>query len=358
MGCLFATPAGAQAQQAARTSPPATQAFAIPSQPLNAALDTFIRATGWQVGYSSAIAARVVSPAVVGTMTPAVALRRLLQGSGLAVRMTGPTTATIISPSAQATPAEGAVRGSTVLDPITVTGEKTEREYFRTTTSVGVVTGERIEQEQIQDIHEAINSTANAISTRAAGNNSGITIRGINSEGLSQNQSANSAPVIAVIVDGAVQNGEAVRRGVRSVWDVEQVEVLRGPQSTLQGRNATAGAVFVKTRDPTFHWYAMAEQMLGTHDLSSTGLTLSGPLVANELAFRVAGQIYRSNMDITYTDPRNNVLGEDRFDNIRGKVLWTPSSLPGLRALLTVAHTDDRPGRNSVTGPNYFDRIR
>ena len=352
----MASPA-AHAQQAARASSAARQAFAIPSQPLNSALDTFIGVTGWQIGYSSALASRVMAPAVVGTMTPAEALRRLLNGSGLSVSMTGPTTVTLVGPSAQEAGASGATPGSIVLGTINVTGEKVEREYFRTTTSIGVVTGERIEQEQIQDIHEAINSTANAISTRAAGNNSGITIRGINSEGLSQNQSANSAPVIAVIVDGAVQNTEAVRRGVRSVWDVEQVEVLRGPQSTLQGRNATAGAVFVKTRDPTFHWYAMAEQILGTHDLSSTGLTLSGPLIANELAFRVAGQIYRSNMDITYTDPRNNVLGEDRFDNIRGKVLWTPSALPGLRALLTIAHTDDRPGVNYVTGPNYFDRI-
>lgn len=124
------------------------------------------------------------------------------------------------------------------LPEITIFGEKVERPSVDVTTSVGVVTGERIQQEQIFDFHEALNAVANALSTRASQNNGGITIRGINSEGLSQNQSASSAPVIAVIVDGAMQNAEAVRRGLRSLWDVEQVEVLRGPQSTLQGKNA------------------------------------------------------------------------------------------------------------------------
>ena len=243
------------------------------------------------------------------------------------------------------------------LPEVTVYGEKVARPSYETTTSVGVVTGDRIQQEQLQDVHEAINSTANALSTRANANNGGITIRGVNSEGLSQNQSANSAPVIAVVVDGAMQNTEAVRRGVRSVWDVEQVEVLRGPQSTLQGRNAAAGAVFIKTKDPTYKWETLAEQTFGTHDLSSTGLMLSGPLIANELAFRLAGQLYRSDMDIAYTDPANNVLGEDRFSNIRGKLLWEPAAIPGLRALFTIAHTDDRPGVNSVSGPDYFARV-
>jgi len=319
---------------------------------MRSALDRFSQITSLNIMGEVAIPRKLRAPALVGAMTPHQALTQLFQGTQIRFKFASATSVMLEIEDARDARAQ-----VTLLPEVTVHGEKANRTVGETATSVGVVTGERIEQEQVQDIHEAINSTANAISTRANGNSSGITIRGINSEGLSQNQSANSAPVIAVIVDGAVQNSEAVREGVRSIWDVEQVEVLRGPQSTLQGRNATAGAVFVKTRDPTFHWYAKAEQTLGTHNLSSTGLTLSGPLVADELAFRLAGQIYRSNMDITYTDPRNNVLGEDRFNNIRGKLLWTPSSLPGLRALFTVAHTDDKPGRNSVTGPDYFDRI-
>lgn len=359
-GCWVAVPAQAQTSDPSRQTTTAgarTQTFAISAQPLSGAIDAFIQSTGWQVGYSSDAAARAISPGVSGNMAPAQALRRLLGGSGLVARMTGPNTATLVPVSAQANPEPGAVAGAVMLDPISISGEKVARDYFRTLTSVGVVTGERIEKEQIQDIHEAINSTANALSTRASGNNSGITIRGINSEGLSQNQSANSAPVIAVLVDGAMQNAEAVRRGVRSVWDVEQVEVLRGPQSTLQGRNATAGAVVIKTKDPTYDWQAHGEQTFGTHNLSSTGVMLSGPLVANELAVRVAGQIQRSDMNIGYTDPANNVLGEDRFNNVRGKLLWEPAAMPGLRALFTIAHTDDRPGVNSVTGPDYFARV-
>jgi outer membrane receptor protein involved in Fe transport len=243
------------------------------------------------------------------------------------------------------------------LPEITILGELIERRSQDATTSVGVITNERIQQEQILDFHDALNATANALSTRGSSNNSGITIRGINSEGLSQNQSANSAPVIGVIVDGAMQNAEAVRRGVRSIWDVEQVEILRGPQSTLQGKNTAAGAVLVKTKDPTFSWQAMAELTAGTHELFSTGVMLSGPLIPNELAFRVAGQIYRAENDIRYSDPGNARLGEDRFGNIRGKILWTPASIPGLRALFTVAHTDDRPSTNAVTGPDFFARV-
>lgn len=242
------------------------------------------------------------------------------------------------------------------LPEITIFGEKLARPSDDVTTSVSVVTNERIRQEQLFDIHAVLNAVPNSLSTRASSNNGGITIRGVNSEGLSQNQSSNSAPVIGIVVDGVMQNAEAVRRGLRSVWDVEQVEVLRGPQSTLQGRNATAGAVFIKTKDPTFHWEAMTELTVGTHELFSKGFVLSGPIAENQLAFRIAGQHYRAEKDITYSDPLNNVLGEDRFGNIRGKILWEPAGVPGLRALFTVAHTDDRPGVNAVTGPDFFAR--
>jgi iron complex outermembrane receptor protein len=350
---MMASPSGAQ--DATRTSVAATQAFAIPSQPLNGAIDTFIRATGWQVGYSSAIAARVVAPAVVGTMTPEQALRRLLRTSGLTVRMTGPTTATIVSASAQATPGEGAVPGSILLDTISVTGEKVEREYFRTYTSIGVVTGQEIVDLNVPDLKSSFDLLGNVRSAPANRGNNGFVIRGLNSEGVTQ--PTNSAPIISVVIDGAIQNGESTRRGSRGVWDVDQIEVLRGPQSTLQGRNSLGGAVLINTKDPTWTPEFIVDGQLGTNDWRSSAFVASGPIIPNEVAIRIAGQTFRETKDITYTDPSSALLGRDEFDQIRAKALFTPSWLPGFTALFTISRTHDKPGVNAVTGPNFFARV-
>ena len=291
----------AHAQEAARAASPARQAFAIPSQPLNSALDAFVRATGWQVGYSSAIASRVTSPAVVGTMTPAEALRRLLNGSGLSASMTGPTTVTLVGPSAQESGASGATPGSIVLGTINVTGEKVEREYFRTYTSIGVVTGQEIVDLGVPDLKRSFDLLGNVRSAPANRGNNGFVIRGLNSEGVTQ--PTNSAPIISVVVDGAIQNGEATRRGSRGVWDVEQIEVLRGPQSTLQGRNSLGGTVLINTKNPTWTPEAIYDTQFGTDRYRSNAFVVSGPIIPNEVAIRIAGQTMREIKDITYTQP-------------------------------------------------------
>ena len=129
-------------------------------------------------------------------------------------------------------------------------GEKVARDYFRTFTSIGVVTGQEINDFTVPDLKRSFDLLGNVRSFPANAGNNGFVIRGLNSEGVTQ--PTKSAPIISVVVDGAIQNGEATRRGARGVWDVEQIEVLRGPQSTLQGRNSLGGAVLVKTKDPTF----------------------------------------------------------------------------------------------------------
>jgi iron complex outermembrane receptor protein len=83
--------------------------FSIPAQPLPAALDAFIRATGWQLGYSTRIAAELRSAAVKGTMPPAQALRALLAGTGINIRLTEVNTATLLAPNAVGSLPEGAV---------------------------------------------------------------------------------------------------------------------------------------------------------------------------------------------------------------------------------------------------------
>jgi iron complex outermembrane recepter protein len=248
--------------------------------------------------------------------------------------------------------------GTTTSVPgIVVEGEKVLRTLRDTTTSTGVVTGQEIKDRQILDLQEALNSTPNVLANEGNRGNSGFVIRGLNSEGLTQNQSASAASLVSVVIDGATQNPEATRRGARALWDVEQVEILRGPQSTLQARNSLAGTVFVKTNDPVYKFESTVEGTLGSFGLWNRAFVVNTPIVGNQFAVRIAGQLAQGEHDIGYTNAANNRLDNDRLANLRGKVLIEPNSVPGLSVLLTAARTEDRPAVTSVSEPNFFARI-
>ena len=106
--------------------------------------------------------------------------------------------------------------------------------------------------------------------------------------------------------------------------DVAQIEVLRGPQGTLYGKNTTAGAINIQTNQPTFDFEGRAEVSLGNYEFQQARLALSGPLT-DTLAARVAFSGTSRNGTI-----RNVTSGDDiqSLDNIgvRGQLLWEPSS--------------------------------
>jgi TonB-dependent Receptor Plug Domain len=93
------------------------KAISIPAQALDAALRTFTRQTGWQVGYAAALVSGRTSGAVAGETDPLVALRAILSGSGIDIRVTGARTASLV---AAGTVDEAAAAGTTVLGEITV----------------------------------------------------------------------------------------------------------------------------------------------------------------------------------------------------------------------------------------------
>lgn len=241
----------------------------------------------------------------------------------------------------------------TVLEPIIIFGEKFPRDLFNTFTSVEFVTAEELDDYVRQSLDEALNSSPNIRVLESYGNTS-IAIRGLNAEGPTQ--PSRSSPVISVSVDGAEQSIEATRRGTRGVWDVEQIEVLRGPQSTLQGRNALAGSLVIKTKDPTFTPEAIFRGAVDTDGLYSGAFAISAPIIEDQLAFRISGQVARDDKGITYGDPSYASLGEEEFEEFRGKLLFTPSELPGFTGLFTVSRTHDKPAWSLVSGPNFFDR--
>lgn len=241
------------------------------------------------------------------------------------------------------------------LPAIRVTGERVGRDRQQTFTSTGVVTGQEIEDLRATDVRDAFRLFGNVGSSPSNNGNNGITIRGINSEGLGE-PGGNLRPLTSLVIDGASQSFEGIRRGSRGLWDVEQIEVLRGPQSSLQGRNALAGAVIVNSRDPTFKREAAARLTFGERDTWEPAFMLSGPLVDRQLAFRLSGEQVAGHKGITQTLPGTENLDHDTFRSIRGRLLFTPTAIPGLRIRASLSESFDRPAITAVSGPDFFAR--
>ena len=126
---------------------------------------------------------------------------------------------------------------------------------------------------------------------------SGIVLRGINSEGVG---GPSGSPLATTYVDGVPQTQNGARRGVNGTWDLQQVEVWRGPQSTIVGRNALAGAIQVKSNDPTMKWETAARLGFGTDTFNNQAVMVSGPIVDDKLAFRIAAEQQSRHGDVSY----------------------------------------------------------
>ena len=118
------------------------------------------------------------------------------------------------------------------------------------------------------------------------------------------------------------------------VYDVAQVEVLRGPQGSLFGRNTTAGIIKFDTNKPTMDWEGRGSASWGSYNTVSADLGLGGPIVADKLAFRISGLWqHRDNwVSNNYTGPSfdgtkggKDVMGGFNDRNARLQLLFTPT---------------------------------
>ena len=327
-----------------------TRRFDIPSQSLASALVAFGKQAGIQVSFKvQAVRARK-SLAISRETSPRKALEELLKDSGLKFDFIGTSAVRIYRLNPVLAQAENGI----FLDTIIISGEKLDRPFIETFTSVGVATEEDIETYSLDDLQDVFSTMANVRQFESSRAGNGFQIRGINADGVTQPDG--NAPVISVIIDGVTQSGEGLKRGSRGTWDVQQIEVLRGPQSTLQGRNALAGAVVIKTNDPTYTPEGKVKGILGQFDRREGGVALSIPLIPNQLAARFSGEYRQDEADIDYVDPLLEPLGEDRYRNLRGKLLIEPNAIDPLSVLLTISDVHDKPGVAAATGPDFFDR--
>ncbi|MEG8224077.1 TonB-dependent receptor plug domain-containing protein, partial [Sphingomonas sp. HH69] len=243
--------------------------------------------------------------------------------------------ATLALPSAAFAADEVASSGE--QNEIIVTGEKAARSLQQTTASVNVTTKKKLADENILTIQDIYQRTANLSETYGA---SGFSIRGIDQRGVSGGGDAATA---TVFVDGAPVPQDVLSNGPTDMWDVAQVEIFRGPQSTIQGLNALAGAVHIRTQDPTFDWSIKGRALVSSFDTTQFAVAGGGPVVPGELAFRISAEKRDSDGYIRNTTRDEPESGVDSM-SIRGKLFWTPSALAGFEARLGYHHFETKGG--------------
>lgn len=153
--------------------------------------------------------------------------------------------------------------------------------------------------------------------------NTAFTIRGLGSSVVSVSQANDGLePGVGFYVDGVYHARPAT--AAFDFTDIDHIEVLRGPQGTVFGKNTTAGAISITTKKPSFTWGAEAEASVGQQNFHQFKAAITGPLIPDLAAFRASGQLTQRDGVI-----RNVVY--DRYQNsidnaaLRGQILITPA---------------------------------
>ncbi len=169
---------------------------------------------------------------------------------------------------------------------IVVTAQKRSERLQDVPVQVDVLTAKGIEAQQIKQTADIVATIPNlTIEKTDTYTNSVIVLRGIS-------QASNADTPVAVIVDGVPQDDP--KQFNMHLFDIAQIEVLKGPQGSLYGRNAEAGAIIITTAAPTNDLHGFADLSYGNgHTFDGSG-GVSGAIVPDKIQFRVAGSYFHS----------------------------------------------------------------
>ena len=159
---------------------------------------------------------------------------------------------------------------TTELEEVVVTARKRQESFKDVPITENVITSQTIQDAGIQSTRDYVAMIPNMtlVETQNAGN-SFITIRGIS-------QARNSEPSVAVLVDGVLESNPY--EFDQELFDIQQIEVLKGPQGALYGRDAIGGAIIIRTKDPSDQFEAQTRLSIGNGVAERVQGVVSGTL--------------------------------------------------------------------------------
>ncbi|MFO1013564.1 MAG: TonB-dependent receptor [Caulobacteraceae bacterium] len=209
-------------------------------------------------------------------------------------------------------------------DALLITARRQSERSIDVPVAVSALSGEKLEGTGAYTLADVQNAAPSMVAFNSNPRNSSVGIRGIGVSSASDGLDTS----VGFYVDGVYLGRPGM--ALADLIDVERVEVLRGPQGTLFGRNTSAGVINIVTRAPSFDQQAVVEASYGNYNYNQVRLSLTGPLIDGVLAARLtAFNTHRDGvLENIKTGASANSIGRS---GARLQFLWTPSPNVSLR---------------------------
>ena len=334
----------------ALTAHASAEDFNIPGGDLKTALNTFAKQARVALVYPVDELKNVQTKGVVGDLSPEDALGRVLLGTGFSAHRTPygsvavthdtakPSRSSSLERSDQVTPVRlaSAEHAASNVETVVVTSSKIKGDIQTVPIAITALSQEQLTSRQIAGGPDLVKEVPNLTFSKTNFTGYNLEIRGIGTQAIS----VTTDPAVAV----AFNDTPFIRNHFfeQEFFDVAQVEVLRGPQGTLYGRNATAGVVNVVSAKPTGDFEAMLSADWGNYSNRRYEGMVNLPIVADKLGLRIAGE-WTKRDGYSFNETTNQPIdGRDLWSS-RATLEWKPVS--GVVADLVWEHfseSDDR----------------
>jgi len=208
-----------------------------------------------------------------------------------------------------------------IIEEIVITATKREQSLQDVPIAVTALDGDTLRRANIRDMRDLQQLTPSLVLTSTQSETAGTTarIRGVGTTG--DNLGLESS--VAVFVDGVYRNRNSV--ALTDFGEVERIEILRGPQGTLFGKNASAGLIHVITKSPDLNEFdGYAEGSYGEFDEYRLAAGVTGPISENTLGFRLDANYAQREGFITDIANGDEYNDQDRY-LVRGQLGWAPT---------------------------------
>ena len=221
------------------------------------------------------------------------------------------------------------------VEEILVQGDWRQSKLIEEDSSVLVLTAKELESAPIKHFENLSYLIPNLNFAASDSKARHFQIRGIG-ERSGYERTPNSA--VGFFIDDIDYSGQG---GIATTFDVDQIEVHRGPQGSRIGSNAMAGLIYIKTKDPTDEFEGVSEITTGSYGTINTGIAFGGPSQIEDVTYRIAfRKDYSDGFRKNLFSGKSDTSKKDEF-TFRLKTNWKIDEKSTLKLLVTQIHLDD-----------------